>query len=158
MAHCKLLQSRAPKHLWGHCLELVAYITSNTAHEIYKLDGEVSETLMSGKTSEISQFCELEWFKWTLICDETAPFPDNVLKLGHYLVPSIGKGSAMSPKIFTQNGQMLHRSTYRPLISDEIADKEGLDAQEQFMARVHEKLGSHPNQRVGHWARNHLTV
>ena len=37
---------------------------------------------------------------------------------------------------------MLHRSTYRPLIFDEIADKDGLDVQDQFMARVYERLGS----------------
>ena len=40
----KLLRSRAPKHLWDNCLELeayIAYIRSNTAHEICKLDGEV---------------------------------------------------------------------------------------------------------------------
>ena len=51
----KMLQSRAPKHLWDDCLEWEAYIRSNTAHEIYKLDVEV-ETVTSGETSDISQF------------------------------------------------------------------------------------------------------
>ena len=37
----RLLRFRAPKHLWDDCLEFEAYIRSNTAHEIYKLDGEV---------------------------------------------------------------------------------------------------------------------
>ena len=59
----KLLWSRAPKHLRNDCLELEAYIRSNTAHEIYKLDEEVPETVMSGETSDISQFCKLKWFK-----------------------------------------------------------------------------------------------
>ena len=35
---------------------------SNTAHDIYKLDGEVSETVMLSETSDISQFC-LDWFE-----------------------------------------------------------------------------------------------
>ena len=61
-AHHKLLQSRAPKHLWDDCLELDAYIRSNTAHEINKLDREVPETIMSGEMSDISQFCKLELF------------------------------------------------------------------------------------------------
>ena len=56
----KLLWSRAPKCSWDDCLELDGYIRSNTAHEIYKLDGEVHETVMSGETSYISQFCKLE--------------------------------------------------------------------------------------------------
>ena len=58
----KLLWSRALKHLWEDFLELEAYIRSNTAHEIYKLDMEVPKTVMSGKTSDISEFCKLEWF------------------------------------------------------------------------------------------------
>ena len=37
---------------------------------------------------------------------------------------------------------MLHRSMYRPLTQDKTAEKDESDAQEQFMARVHEKLGS----------------
>ena len=56
----KLLRSRAPKCLWDDCLILEAYIRSNTAHDIYKLDGEVAKTVMSGETSDISQFCEFE--------------------------------------------------------------------------------------------------
>ena len=40
-AGCKLLKSWAPKQLWDNCLELEAYIRSNTAHGIHKLDGEV---------------------------------------------------------------------------------------------------------------------
>ena len=54
----KLLQSRAPKHLWDDCLKLQAYIMSNNANDIYKLDREVCKTTMSGNTSDISQFCK----------------------------------------------------------------------------------------------------
>ena len=46
----KLLRSRALKCLWGNCLELKAYIRSNTDHEIYKLEREVPKTMMSGET------------------------------------------------------------------------------------------------------------
>ena len=62
----KLLKSRAPKPLWDDCLDLEAYVRSNTAHEIYKLDGEVSKTVMSDETSDISQFFELERFEWVM--------------------------------------------------------------------------------------------
>ena len=51
---CKLLRSRAPKHLWDNCLKLEAYIRSNTVHEIFKLDGDVPKTVMAGETSNIS--------------------------------------------------------------------------------------------------------
>ena len=49
---------------------------------------------------------------------------------------------AMTTKILTKNGQVLLISMYILLIPDEIAEKDGIDVQEQFMARVHEKMGS----------------
>ena len=65
-AGCKMLWSRAPKCLWDDCLKLEAYIRFNTAHDIYKLDGEVPKTVMSGETSDISQFYKLEWVEWVM--------------------------------------------------------------------------------------------
>ena len=41
----------------------------------------------------------------------TAPFPDDVLKIGHHFGPSIDVGPAMTAKILTGNGQVFHRST-----------------------------------------------
>ena len=51
-------------------------------------------------------------------------------------------GSVMTAKILSKNGQVFHRLMYRPLIPDELLDKDQSDAQEQFMARGCEKLGS----------------
>ena len=74
--------------------------------------------------------------------DETTSFPYNVLKLGCYLGPRIDVDLAMTIKFLTQDGEVLHRSMYRPSTQAEISDKDGTDAQEQFISRVHEKLGS----------------
>ena len=65
-----LIKSGAPKGLWDNCLELKSCIKSNTAHSIYKLYGEVPETIMSREISNMSQFCEFEWFKWVMFQDE----------------------------------------------------------------------------------------
>ena len=70
-------------------------------------------------------------------------FPHDVLKLGYYLGPSIDVGSAMTIKIFTKLEQVLHKSTYQPLTPDELLDKDGSDACEQFISRFYERLGSH---------------
>ena len=94
---------------------------------------------MLGVTSDISQFNKLELFERIMF--EIAPFPDVVLKLGHYLGSSIDVGAAMTTKILTQNGQVLQKSMYRSLSPHEITDKDGLYAQDQFVVRVYEKLG-----------------
>ena len=69
--------------------------------------------------------------------DETGVFTDDVSKLGHYLGSSINVNPAMTMKTLTKNGQVLHRSSCRLLTPDEVADKDGSDAQEKFMVRVH---------------------
>ena len=79
---------------------------------------------MSDETSDISQFCELEQFKWVMFWDGTAPFPGDVLALGHFGI-SRDVGPAMTNKIFTQNGQVLQRSMYRLPTPDNISDKDG---------------------------------
>ena len=140
-ASYKLLWSKASRCFWGDCIELKAYMRSNNAHDINKLDKEVPEIVISGETSHISNFWESVWFEWVMFWDETAPFSDDVLKLSHYIGPSIDIGQAMTVKIFTENGQGLHRLTYRPLMPNKISDKNGLDDWEQFMARVYESWG-----------------
>ena len=78
--------SRAPKHLPDDCLELEANIRSNSTHDIYKLDRKVPKT---GETSDVSEFCKLERLELVMMfCDKTAPFPDEIFKLGHYLGPA----------------------------------------------------------------------
>ena len=55
----KFIKSGTPKRQWDDCLELESCIRSNTPHGIYKLDGEVPETIVSSKTSHINQFFSL---------------------------------------------------------------------------------------------------
>ena len=74
--------------------------------------------------------------------DETALFPHDVLKLGRFLVPSINISPAMTAKIHTESGQVLYRSAQRQLTPDELLDRDRPNAQEEYMARVYEKLGS----------------
>ena len=74
---------------------------------------------------------------------QNCPIPDDVLKLSRYLGHSIDIGPAMTAKILTENGQVLHRSTYRLLTPDELLDKDRPEAREQFMVGVYDRLGSH---------------
>ena len=44
--------------------------------------GQVPKTVMSGKTFNISQFCEFKWIEWVMFQDEIAASPDNQFKPG----------------------------------------------------------------------------
>ena len=54
----KITKMKSPKVLWGHCLELEAYIRSNTALDIFEVYGVNPKTKMSGEASYITTFCE----------------------------------------------------------------------------------------------------
>ena len=58
----KMVCAGAPKPFWADAIKLEAYVPSNTAHDIFILQREVPETVMSGETSDISQFCEFTFY------------------------------------------------------------------------------------------------
>ena len=137
----KMLRTQSPKKLWDHCLELETRIRSCTAHDLYKLQGEVPETLMKGSTADISQICAYDWFEWIMYLDNES-FPEDKLTLGRYLGPAIDVGSAMTAKILKSNGEYICRSTFRALSSDEVASNVHAEMRTNFMLEVTEKLGS----------------
>ena len=76
----KMNKMKSPKVLWGDCLELEAYIRSNTDPDILELDGMTPETKISGETSDITTFCEFGWYKWVYFRDTYVTFPgDNLV-------------------------------------------------------------------------------
>ena len=46
----KLTRSGAPCHMWCFTLDYESYVHLHTAHDIYRLDGRVPETVVSGET------------------------------------------------------------------------------------------------------------
>ena len=78
----------APERLWDVCLGIEL-----SAHGM---------TVMSGETSDKSQFCEFELFEWVMFQDKMTPYLDEHFK-HRYLGPRIDVGPAMMAKIFKEN-------------------------------------------------------
>ena len=104
----KMVRAGAPKPFWAYAIEWEAYIQSNTAWDIYQLQGETPETVLSGETSNISQFCELSFYKWVMLCNEPVAFPDENPVLGRFLGIAIDVGPAMTTKILKHNGEVVY--------------------------------------------------
>jgi hypothetical protein len=47
------VRSRSPRRLWDHAMQLALIVCSHLALDIYKLDGQVSETKMLEQTADI---------------------------------------------------------------------------------------------------------
>lgn len=137
----KLVKPSAPLTLWDDSLELESYIRSNTSHDIFKLEGRVPETLMSGETSDISPFCEFAFYDWVMFRDQGVAFPGDPRTLGKYLGPSIDVGPAMTAKILKENGQVVDRSTLRRLTPAELIDADHCRRRDEFLEKIKSKLG-----------------
>ena len=113
--------SLACKRDW---IELESYIRSNATYSIYKLDGEVPQTIMSSKTSNISQLCEFQFFKLVMFWDETALYPNDHFRLDGYQSLNWDIGPVLMAKIIRENSQVPCRSTYQALTQEEWEQEE----------------------------------
>ena len=110
----------ALKPFWADAIEIEAYVRLHTAHHIYSLQGEVPETVMSGKTADIGQFCEFLFYDWIIICDKPVAFPNANHVLCRYLGPVIDVGLALTAEILKANGEVVYRLTYHHLTDVEV--------------------------------------
>ena len=135
-----MFQRKVPKRFWDDAIELQGYIMSHTAHPIWELQGQTPETVMTGSTADISQFCDLEFYEWVFFFDGTTGFPDDKEVLGRSLGPALDVGPAMCMKFLKENGEVVHRSTYRRLTEDEMNDptlKEQMNRFDESISRRH---------------------
>ena len=109
----KMLKSGSPGAYWDHCLQLEGGIRTHTALDIYGLQGQVPETLMTGQTGDISSLCEFEWFQWVMFYQPTATYPDGKMEIGRWLGPAEDVGTAMTYKVLRYNGYFVCRGTVR---------------------------------------------
>ena len=137
----KMVRVQDPKKIWDHALEYEAYVRSNTAHDIYILKGEVPETVMSGETSNISQFAQLAFYQLVMFRDKPIQFIDKNLVLGRYIGPSLDVGPAMTANITKENGEVVHRSTYDALTKSEAHNVAHISRRELFDKKISVKLG-----------------
>ena len=136
-----MTRSGAPQRLWCFALEYESYVRSHTTHDIYRLDGHVPETSVSGETADISPFCEFGFWDWVKFRDHGVAFPDDALVLGKYLGPSIDVGPAMTSRVMKANGEIEDRSTVRTLTEAERVNPALFREQQEFLASVEKRWG-----------------
>ena len=50
---------------------------SNNALDIYGIEGQVTEKVITGQTADIINICEYEWFQWVIYYQPKEVYPDN---------------------------------------------------------------------------------
>ena len=95
----KLISSGAPKKLLDHCIELIAFIRSHTAHIAYELQDEFPETVITGQTADISNICDYDWYEWVMFLDNITSYPEDRHTLGRYIGHVIDVRSSLCYKV-----------------------------------------------------------
>ena len=72
----KMMRSLSSAKLLDHCIKLKALIKYHTALDIYEVQGEVPDTLLSGKTTDISPFVEHKWYDFLNWFNHGSSFPE----------------------------------------------------------------------------------
>ena len=93
-----MIRDGVPKTIWDNALEFEPYVRSHKALDVYMLQGEVPETLMSSGTYDIRQFCEHGFYNLVIFRGEPIQYPDENPVLGRYLGPEIDVGLVMMDK------------------------------------------------------------
>jgi hypothetical protein len=137
----KMIETRSPKCLWDHCLELEAYVGSCTSNDIYMTADQVPEMIMRGNTADISHIAEFGWYDWVMFRDNKPSYPDDKLILGGYLGPVIDTGSALMAKILKPKGVFVCRSTLRHLTDEELDSSVHKDMRQKFDVSIECHLG-----------------
>jgi hypothetical protein len=137
-----MVRTKSPRRLWDDCIELASLVLSSTAHESYKLQGQVPETIIMGQTADISHLCEFPWYAWVLFHESVTQFPEDKIILGKYLGPTDpGIGSVMSAKILKSNGEVVRRNTFRLLSPEEFDTDENKTLRHSYEESIIKRLG-----------------
>ena len=105
------------------------------------MDRMTPETNMPREKYEITTFCEFGWYQWVYFRDTYVTFTGYKFVFWSYFGPSIDVGPALTAKILRNNGQQVHRYTYRALTPDELVNPDEIKACDKFETAIDEKLG-----------------
>ncbi|KAL7481938.1 hypothetical protein ACHAW6_007626 [Cyclotella cf. meneghiniana] len=79
------LQGTEPYSTWSNSTKReIRELKKGAARKLTQSDGHIS-----GKTADISPFCEFVFWDWVKFREDGATFPDDQMVLGMYLGPSI---------------------------------------------------------------------
>jgi hypothetical protein len=110
----------APKRLWDFCTQYQCKLRNVIAHSHYKLQGRTPYEMVVGRTPDISEYLDFQWYETIWYLDHDANFPaEDKRKLGKWLGVAHNVGQALCFYIMPQSGKPIVRSTMQALTQDE---------------------------------------
>ena len=112
-------KTSAPKCLRDYCTKYQCKLRNLKAHPHFKLQGRTPYECVVGRTPDISEYLDYQWYKTVWYRDHDVNFPEDKRKLGKWLGVAHNVGQALCYYILPKTGRPIVRSTVQPLTQDE---------------------------------------
>jgi hypothetical protein len=112
-------KTSAPKCLRDYCTKYQCKLRNLKAHLHFKLQGRTPYECVVGRTPDISEYLDYQWYKTVWYRDHDVNFPEDKRKLGKWLGVAHNVGQALCYYILPKTGRPVVRSTVQPLTQDE---------------------------------------
>jgi hypothetical protein len=112
-------KSGSPKRLWDYCTKYQCELRNLIAHPHFKLQGGTPYECVVGRTPDISEYLDFQWYETVWYFDQDANFPEDKRKLGKWLGVAHDIGQALCFYILLQSGRPIACPTMQSLTQDE---------------------------------------
>jgi len=144
--HRRLMdRKRVPEELWDYGLEYTADLRRFIARP--ELDYRTPYEVLTGDTSDISDYLNFEFYQWVKVYDPVA-FPGTREYLGRWLGPAHNVGQALCYYVLKENGQVIARTTVRELTDVELKDENEIQARAAFDNIINTNIGSFTDDAI----------
>ena len=135
----KLQSRKVPRRLWDFCMthqtKLRQFLPRN------KLNGRTAYEHVTGKTPDISEYCDFDFYDLVWYHAGTHhDFSNDNRALGRWLGVSHRVGSDMCYWILTQTGHIVAESTVQHVTKDDMSDPDIKEQVDDFDAALEERL------------------
>ena len=135
-----MINTKAPKCLWDFCAVYACEIRCLTVHPNFAAQGRTPYELVTGRTPDISEYVEFEWYE-PLWYYNQEDYPADRRLLGRWLGVAHRVGQACCYYILTASGQTIVRSTVQKVSEDEYKSTGFRDELTAYDLSIQTKLG-----------------
>jgi hypothetical protein len=145
--HCTRLshRRRVPEKLWCFTWKYTLQIRQHIARSA-SYDRTPYESL-KGETPDISALIEFDYYDYVKVRLPTG-FPNDDWVLARWLGPAIGVDQGLTYYVIKANGQVIARSTVRPLLPEEWTSETEKTARAAFDTQLTEHVGAYDDETI----------
>jgi hypothetical protein len=134
--HRLISRTQTPKQLWDFCTLYTTDLRNHLVRPLQQQHGRTPYEILTGKTPDISEFLEFQWYQPVWYYEPTA-FPELRKHLARWIGAAHRVGQAM---LLPESGIPIARTSIQPVASDEMDTETFKEILAQFDQQIGDKL------------------